>query len=452
MRSREGTLLAQTCELVVEAQIAYGEGDERARGASPSRPTRGSTRTRPTSTARSACPASASSAGSRTIASSRPYASMLARVDPAARRARQHRAGSRRWGCSGRTACSRPSTCARSARRDGRPFAVVRSYMAHHQGMLLVALDNLLNDQIMVERFHADRAGRDRRAAAQRARARDRAAPSGRSPSTRRRAHRRRERPRRVRRRSVVARTRSGRPQAFVLEQRSPLEPRDRLRRRRPALAGARAHALPARRRRATTTACGSTCATRRAVACGSRPRSEARTTFAVHKAEFHRRERGHLGARRRRRRARRRRRGAAGHAAQRDGSTPAPRGDERGGARAPRRPSRPRAHPAFVEHVRRERVRRPSSTRSSSRAARSRRRRSRAVLVHRLVTRGRRGDLRGLRDRPRAPSSGAARSARAPAVARAAAEDRCAVASGAVLDPDHEPDGQRRAEAEARR
>ena len=39
----------------------------------------------------------------------------------------------------------------------GEPFAVVRSHMAHHQGMILVALDNLLNDQIMVERFHADR-------------------------------------------------------------------------------------------------------------------------------------------------------------------------------------------------------------------------------------------------------------------------------------------------------
>lgn len=37
-----------------------------------------------------------------------------------------------------------------------RPFTVVRSYMAHHQGMLLVALDNYLNDQVMVERFHAD--------------------------------------------------------------------------------------------------------------------------------------------------------------------------------------------------------------------------------------------------------------------------------------------------------
>jgi cyclic beta-1,2-glucan glucanotransferase len=38
----------------------------------------------------------------------------------------------------------------------GRPFAVVRSYMAHHQGMLLVALGNFLNRRSMVERFHSD--------------------------------------------------------------------------------------------------------------------------------------------------------------------------------------------------------------------------------------------------------------------------------------------------------
>jgi hypothetical protein len=36
----------------------------------------------------------------------------------------------------------------------GEPFAVIRSYMAHHQGMLLVALANHLHDGRMVERFH----------------------------------------------------------------------------------------------------------------------------------------------------------------------------------------------------------------------------------------------------------------------------------------------------------
>jgi cyclic beta-1,2-glucan synthetase len=34
--------------------------------------------------------------------------------------------------------------------------AIVNSYMAHHQGMSLVAIDNVLNENVMVERFHAD--------------------------------------------------------------------------------------------------------------------------------------------------------------------------------------------------------------------------------------------------------------------------------------------------------
>ncbi len=45
-----------------------------------------------------------------------------------------------------------------TARRlpEGATVAVVKSYMAHHQGMALVALGNVLNAQAMVERFHAD--------------------------------------------------------------------------------------------------------------------------------------------------------------------------------------------------------------------------------------------------------------------------------------------------------
>jgi cyclic beta-1,2-glucan synthetase len=45
-----------------------------------------------------------------------------------------------------------------TARRlpEGASVAIVKSYMAHHQGMALVALGNVLNDRAMVERFHAD--------------------------------------------------------------------------------------------------------------------------------------------------------------------------------------------------------------------------------------------------------------------------------------------------------
>jgi cyclic beta-1,2-glucan synthetase len=39
---------------------------------------------------------------------------------------------------------------------EGESFAVVRSYMAHHQGMIFVALGNAVTDRTMIERFHAN--------------------------------------------------------------------------------------------------------------------------------------------------------------------------------------------------------------------------------------------------------------------------------------------------------
>ncbi len=39
---------------------------------------------------------------------------------------------------------------------EGAKVVVVNSYMAHHQGMALVAIGNVINDRAMVERFHAD--------------------------------------------------------------------------------------------------------------------------------------------------------------------------------------------------------------------------------------------------------------------------------------------------------
>jgi len=39
---------------------------------------------------------------------------------------------------------------------EGTGVAIVRSYMAHHQGMLLVALANTLHEGVMRARFHAE--------------------------------------------------------------------------------------------------------------------------------------------------------------------------------------------------------------------------------------------------------------------------------------------------------
>ncbi len=157
--------------------------------------------------------------------------------------------------------------------------------------MILVALDNLLNEQIMVDRFHADRrvetgefllnerapataprewpAGRARRGERRRAGRCSPTAPAPWSPDAQRR------------------------PQAFVLEQRPAHERADRLR----AAGGSRWKGLAVTRyqpdARRAATACGSTCATRTAGESGSRRPSEGRTTFAVHKAEFHQRDEG---------------------------------------------------------------------------------------------------------------------------------------------------------------
>src|SRR4030042_5350784 len=38
----------------------------------------------------------------------------------------------------------------------GETHAIVRSYMAHHQGMIMLSLINYLHDDVMVSRFHSD--------------------------------------------------------------------------------------------------------------------------------------------------------------------------------------------------------------------------------------------------------------------------------------------------------
>jgi cyclic beta-1,2-glucan synthetase len=48
------------------------------------------------------------------------------------------------------------ASSAPSAERHGLPGVLVKTYMAHHQGMALVAIANVLDGRRMVERFHAD--------------------------------------------------------------------------------------------------------------------------------------------------------------------------------------------------------------------------------------------------------------------------------------------------------
>jgi cyclic beta-1,2-glucan synthetase len=84
-----------------------------------------------------------------------PYATALAAmVDPAA--AVRNLARLVEVGARGPYGFYEALDYTRSRRPEGEPVAVVRAYMAHHQGMTLVALVNVLREGLMQERFHAE--------------------------------------------------------------------------------------------------------------------------------------------------------------------------------------------------------------------------------------------------------------------------------------------------------
>ncbi|HLJ83525.1 MAG TPA: glucoamylase family protein [Candidatus Eremiobacteraceae bacterium] len=84
-----------------------------------------------------------------------PYATALAAmVDSPAAARNFDRIGAA--GGVGRYGCYEALDYTPSRVPDGQTVAVVRSYMAHHQGMTLVAIDDVLHDGIMQDRFHAE--------------------------------------------------------------------------------------------------------------------------------------------------------------------------------------------------------------------------------------------------------------------------------------------------------
>ncbi len=84
-----------------------------------------------------------------------PYASMLAlATDPDAVLRNLHTL--RRLGAVGAYGLYEALDFSPARRPLGRQFRLVSSYMAHHQGMILVSLANALQDGSVVERFHAD--------------------------------------------------------------------------------------------------------------------------------------------------------------------------------------------------------------------------------------------------------------------------------------------------------
>lgn len=158
MRSQSGTLLAQTCALAVQAQIAHGRENDEPWGVSESAYAR--VDADQTYQYRSfGVPGLGFKRGLEEDRVVAPYASILA-VAIRPRAVVDNLSALEAMGMVGEYGLfeSLDLTPERVADQapPGQKYAVVRSYMAHHQGMLLVALGNFLNGRSMIDRFHAD--------------------------------------------------------------------------------------------------------------------------------------------------------------------------------------------------------------------------------------------------------------------------------------------------------
>jgi len=154
MRSPVGSLLNQTCELVVRRHIAYGTERGLPWGVSESAyNVRDLDLTYQYSSF--GVPGLGLKRGLSEDVVVAPYATALAAmIDPAAavhNFARLAEAGGR-----GTYGFYEALDYTSTRLPEGKDVAVVRAYMAHHQGILLVAFANVLNDGTMRTRFHAE--------------------------------------------------------------------------------------------------------------------------------------------------------------------------------------------------------------------------------------------------------------------------------------------------------
>ncbi|HEX7600240.1 MAG TPA: glucoamylase family protein, partial [Polyangiaceae bacterium] len=154
MRSHKGTLLAQTEERAVEAQIAYGKRTRAPWGISESAYARLDAQQTYQYQA-FGVPGLGFKRGLEEDHVVAPYASLLA-LSLRPRAVLDNVIALESMGMQGTYGLFEALDMHPDRTREGKPFEVVRSYMAHHQGMILVALDNFLNAQTMVVRFHAN--------------------------------------------------------------------------------------------------------------------------------------------------------------------------------------------------------------------------------------------------------------------------------------------------------
>jgi cyclic beta-1,2-glucan synthetase len=154
MRAPAGSLLDQTARLVVDRQIAYGAECQVPWGVSES-----GYNVRDLEMTYQYSNFGVPGLGLRRGLSEdvviAPYATGLAAmIDPAAAVRNFRRLAA--VGANGAYGFYEALDYTAARRPDGTEVAVVRAYMAHHQGMLLVAIANALHDGAMRARFHAE--------------------------------------------------------------------------------------------------------------------------------------------------------------------------------------------------------------------------------------------------------------------------------------------------------
>ena len=154
MSSRTGTLLQQTTEHAVDCQIAWGSQQHEPWGVSESAFSRrdGAQTYQYQSFG---VPGLGFKRGLEDDHVVTPYASGLA-VAIRPREVVGNFAALQSLGMLGRYGMFEALDFDPDRASDEHPYTIVRSYMAHHQGMLFVALGNFINVRSMVQRFHAD--------------------------------------------------------------------------------------------------------------------------------------------------------------------------------------------------------------------------------------------------------------------------------------------------------
>ncbi|MDP3278248.1 MAG: glucoamylase family protein [Deltaproteobacteria bacterium] len=157
MRSQPDTLLARTCALAVDAQVDYGKLRREPWGVSESGYAR--VDAEQTYQYRSfGVPALGLRRGLEVDRVISPYACILA-VSIRPRAVVENLAALEATGMLGTygfyEALDHTPHRVLEMAVHPQPYVVVRSYMAHHQGMSLIALGNYLNKRSMVDRFHA---------------------------------------------------------------------------------------------------------------------------------------------------------------------------------------------------------------------------------------------------------------------------------------------------------